>query len=212
MTILQAKQLSLNEVHRLLKIQKHSPAASFSDLLSLEPLSEFEQQELVQIREDFENYLYSEKGSEGLVKAVTAFPLMRLAGFYRSPIKISLEEDIAEITIEDEDTKITGRLDILAVNKERKIINNTPFWVAAIESKNSYITPRAGLGQLLTYLYRTLEHQETVWGLTTSGEFYQFVYMRSGNPATYQEMPTLSLMNPEAAMKLLQVFKAICQL
>lgn len=45
-----------------------------------------------------------------------------MAGFYRPPIKLSLEESIAEINIEDEDTTITGRIDILAVNKEQNII------------------------------------------------------------------------------------------
>ncbi|MEB3831070.1 restriction endonuclease subunit R [Phormidium sp. CCY1219] len=213
MTILQTKQLSLNEVHRLLKIQKHSPAASFSDLLSLEPLSEFEQQELAQIREDFENYLYSEKVSEGLVKALTTFPLMRLAGFYRSPIKISLEEDIAEITIEDEDTKITGRLDILAVNREKAMSStDVSFWVLVIEAKNSGFTVYMGLPQLLVYAFKNLSGQESEWGLTTNGMHYQFVYMQQGNPPSYQLMPELNLMNPEAAMQLLQVLKAICQL
>ena len=65
---------------------------------------------------------------EGLVKALTIFPLLRLAGFYRPPIKLSLQESIAEINIEDEDTTITGRIDILAVNKEQKIIANVFFW------------------------------------------------------------------------------------
>jgi hypothetical protein len=31
---------------------------------------------------------------------------MRLAGFYRYPVKILLEESIADIDIEDEDTKL----------------------------------------------------------------------------------------------------------
>ena len=44
---------------------------------------------------------------------------MRLARFYRDPIEIRLEEDIADIQIEDEDTIITGRMDILAVNKAK---------------------------------------------------------------------------------------------
>jgi hypothetical protein len=51
-----------------------------------------------------------------------------LAGFYRPPIKLSLQESIAEINIEDEDTTITDRIDILAVNKEQKIIANVFFW------------------------------------------------------------------------------------
>ena len=166
----------------------------------------------MQIRNDFREYLYFERVSKGLVQALTTFPLMRLAGFYRSPLKMSLEENIANIAIADEDTTIIGRLDILAINKQKKLTADIPFWVLVIESKNSLIAPRAGLPQLLTYAYKSLEYQESVWGLATSGEFYQFVNIRRGNPPTYQLMPFLTLMEPESSVMLLQVLKAICKL
>jgi hypothetical protein len=92
-------------------------ALSFDDLLCLEPLTEFEHQELAQIRKDFDNYLAEGKVSEGQVKFLIIAPLMRLAGFYQTPLTISLEEDIAEIEITDEDTTIKGRIDILIVKK-----------------------------------------------------------------------------------------------
>lgn len=211
MKTLNTKELSLNEVHRLFKFQRQY-SSSFASLLSLEPLSEFEQQELVQIRDDFDNYLIEGKVLEGMVKALTTFPLMRLAGFYRFPINIALEEHITQINIIDEDTNITGRLDILAVNKTIPTANNIPFWVLVIESKNSDIAPSAGLPQLLTYSYKSLERQSSVWGLTTNGQHYQFVYIQKGNPPIYQLMPFLNLMNPEPAIEILQVLKAICKL
>lgn len=40
---------------------------------------------------------------------------MRLAGFYDVPIRLTMEDSIA-IAVEDEDKKITGRMDILAIN------------------------------------------------------------------------------------------------
>ena len=52
---------------------------------------------------------------------------MWLAGFYQQNIKITLEENIAEISIEDEDTSIKGRMDILAVNRTKGKITATPF-------------------------------------------------------------------------------------
>jgi RNA polymerase subunit RPABC4/transcription elongation factor Spt4 len=150
MTTQNAKNLTLNEVHYLLKFQK-LPNGLFTPLLSLEALTEFEQQELTQIRNDFDSYLTEGRVFEGLVKALTTFPLLRLAGFYRPPLKISLEQDIANIVIEDEDSTITGRLDILAVNKTQITTTDTSFWVLVIEAKNSSIAPLAGLPQLLTY-------------------------------------------------------------
>jgi hypothetical protein len=210
MAILQSKNLSIGDIHRLFNYQRQYND-SFTSLLSLEPLSEFERQELLQIRTDFDNYIIESKVLEGLVKALTVFPLMRLAGFYRSPIKIALEENIADIVIEDEDTKVTGRLDVLAINKT-KLNAAKSFWVLVIESKNSEIAVSAGLPQLLTYAYECLEHQKSVWGLTTNGREYQFVYIQQGNPPIYQLMPLLNLMESERAVELLQVLKAICKL
>lgn len=210
MTTLNAKELSLSDVHHLLGFQRQY-SSSFTSLLSLENLTEFEQQELVQIRNDFDSYLSESKVSEGIVKSLTTFPLLRLAGFYRSPIKIALEENIAQINIVDEDTNITGRLDILAVNKTKKL-NNVLFWILVIECKNSEIHPSAGLPQLLTHAYKSLERQVSVWGLTTNGQSYQFVHIQQGSSPIYQLMPFLSLMESEPAILILQVLKAIGRL
>ncbi len=211
MAILQSKNLSIGDIHRLFNYQRQYND-SFTSLLSLEPLTEVERQEILQIRTDFDNYIIESKVLEGLVKALTVFPLMRLAGFYRSPIKIALEENIADIVIEDEDTKVTGRLDILAVNKAKLNSAKSYFWVLVIESKNSGIDVFEGLPQLLSYAYDCLEHQKSVWGLTTNGREYQFVYIQQGNPPIYQLMPSLNLMESQRAVELLQVLKAICEL
>lgn len=56
MTTLIAKKLTLKQVHQLLHFEELLDG-SFTSLLSLEPLTEFEQQELVQIRNDFRAYL-----------------------------------------------------------------------------------------------------------------------------------------------------------
>lgn len=56
----EASSLFLNDVHCFLKLEKLSNA-SFADFLNLEALSEFEQQELLQISSDFERYLSAGK-------------------------------------------------------------------------------------------------------------------------------------------------------
>jgi hypothetical protein len=211
MTALNAKNLTLSEVLRLLKFQK-LPNGSFTPLLSLEPLTEFEQQELIQTCEDFDSYLTDGKVSEGQVKLVSVGPLLRLAGFYRSPIKMFLEEGIADIAVEDEGATITGRLDLLAIDKNTLTTTDVPFWILVIETKNSAIDVLAGLPQLLAYAYKSLEHQTSVWGLVTNGARYQFAYIQSGTPPTFQLMPLLNLMECEPAIQILQVLKAICKL
>jgi hypothetical protein len=51
-----------------------------------------------------------------------------------------------------------------------------------IEAKNSSVEALEGLPQLLTYAYKSLEHQEAVWGLTTNGLSYRFMYLQQGTP------------------------------
>lgn len=211
MTILNARNLSLEEVHRLFGFEEQY-SDSFSNYLSLEPLAEAEQQELLQIRNDFRRYLTAGKVSEGQVKFLAVAPLLRLAGFYRYPIEIVLEENIADIEVEDEDIRIKGRFDILAISKAKHTKLQRYFWVLLIESKNSQIDISTGLPQLLTYAYKNLDNQKSVWGLATNGRSYQFVYIEQGNPPIYYLLPELNLMERERSSQLLQVLKAICQL
>jgi hypothetical protein len=210
-TTLDASNLRLEDVQRFLKLEEKLND-SITSLLSLEPLTEFEKQELLQIRNIFRSYYAAGKISEGQIKFLFLAPLIKLAGFYQPNIKITLEENIAEILAEDEDTNIKGRMDILAVNKSQEITETTPFWILVIESKNSSFNALEGLPQLLTYAYKSLEHQTSVWGLTTNGMDYQFVYMQPGNPAVYQLLPKLDITHSNSSIELLQVLKSICKL
>ncbi|MBG1242834.1 restriction endonuclease subunit R [Nostoc sp. NZL] len=205
----EASSLSLNDVHRLLKLEKLSNGL-FRDFLNLEPLTMFEQHDLLRIRSDFDRYLNAGKISEGLVKFLTIAPLMRLAGFYDVPIRLTMEDSIA-IAVEDEDKKITGRMDILAINSPQSI-TAPPFLILVIETKNSAINVIEGLPQLITYAFKSLEQQSSVCGLVTNGQLYQFVYLKRDQQSTYQLMPLLNLNESPDAIELLQVFKAICKL
>ena len=175
-------------------------------------MTEFEQQELWQISNDFLRYLSAGKVSEGQVKFLVVAPLMRLAGFYRAPLEITLEEDIENIYIEDEDTIINGRIDILAVNSSKLATNIPSFWVLVIEAKNSTIEVRQGLPQLLTYAFKSLEQQSSVLGMLTNGLRYEFVYLRNSTPPTYEILPDLILTDTERSIQLLQILKAICNI
>lgn len=210
-TILDAGSLFLDDVHRMLGFEEHLDG-TFTSLLSLLVLTEFEKQELQEIRRVFRDYYSEGKISEGEIKFLFLSPLLRLSGFYSSTIKITLEENIASIFIEDEDTNIRGRMDILAVNKTNGKTTTTPFWILVIESKNSSVEALEGLPQLLTYAYKSLEHQELVWGLTTNGLSYRFIYLQQGDPPTYQILPEVNLIDAERSLQLLQVLKAICKL
>jgi hypothetical protein len=207
---LEASQLSLNDVHRLLKLERQIEGA-FAESLSLEPLTDVEQQEILEIGHNFWRYLEAGKISEELVKFLLLSPLMRLTGFFKIPVVLTMENSIP-IEVEDEDTLIKGQLDILAVNQPDAALTATRFWILVVEAKNSAIDPWAGLPQLLIYAFKSLQQQTSVWGLTTNGRNYQFVYLKRGNPCTYQILPELSLTDTERSLQLVQVLKAICKL
>jgi hypothetical protein len=208
MTSLKARNLTLEEVHQLLGYRRQY-GHRFEDFLVLAPLSEQEQQELARIRDDFEPYLDT-KPLESVVKAMTVFPLLRLAGFYSPPIRLRIEEGIDEINIDTEDTKISGRFDIVAVNLERRSREQAAFWILVIEAKEGMAGVWAGLPQLLAYAFPSLEAQGSVWGLVTTGLDYQFMQL-TAQPPTYQLLPRLTLLEAGDLFQLLQVLKGIRQ-
>ncbi|UBF23827.1 restriction endonuclease subunit R [Kovacikia minuta CCNUW1] len=208
-TTIDAPTLSLEKVHRLLRFQRQGDQSIVS-LLRLEPLTEQEQARLEEIRRNFAIYYEESKILEGQVQFLFLSPLMWLAGFHSPRIQISLEVGIAEIETSDADTLIKGRMDILATKRLRGENETHLLWVLLIESKNSSVDATEGLPQLLTYAYRGLGQQRSVWGLTTNGMDYQFVYIQQGDPPTYQLFPKLSLLYSEQSNQLLQVLKGIC--
>ncbi len=209
-TTLDASNLVLRDVHRLLKLESNYND-SLTSFLPLETLTEIEQQKLEEFRTNFKSYYFDGNILEGQVKFLFVSPLMWLSGFYHPNIKITLEEWIANIDIEDEDTIIKGRMDILAATRVQAQPNMTALWVLIIETKKFSTDVNVGLPQLLTYAYKALGHQESVWGLTTNGMDYQFVRLQKGEPSTYQLFPKLSLLYPEQSVQLFQAMKAICQ-
>jgi hypothetical protein len=102
-------------------------------------------------------------------------------------------------------------MDILAINNTVQKASSL-FWILVIEAKNSSIEALEGLPQLLIYTSKSLEDQKSVWGLTTNGLRYQFVYLQQNNHLTYQLLPELNLLDPERSLQLLQVLKAICKI
>ena len=89
MAVTSAKNLTLEEVHRLFGFQRQY-CDSFNSLLKLEPITEFEQQEILPTRSEFDNHLTSSDVSEGQVKLIAVSPLLRLAGFFRVPLQVSV--------------------------------------------------------------------------------------------------------------------------
>jgi hypothetical protein len=209
MVTLKARQLKLQEVHSLLGYEPKLDG-KFEDYLQLPDLDSDDRSSLEAIQATFFRYLNRAKISEGQARELSVSPLLRLAGYHQPPIYLEIEEEIDRIYIEDHDTHIIGRLDIVAVRQDANSIA-IPLWILVVESKNTEASETVGVAQMLSYAYSSLERQTDVWGLVTNGLNYRFFYIHKHNRLTYQYMPSLNLLDTESARKLLQVFKAIRQ-
>ena len=210
MTLLRAKEMTLEDAQRLLGF---CPVwdGEFGDELVLVALEADELDELARLRSELLDYLTLGKMSEGQAQIVAVLPLLRLAGYSRLPIQYRVEEGIARICIEDEDTHIRGRFDIVAVNRSQVTKDQSLLWILVVESKNLEASEFAGIAQMLTYAYTSLESQSAVWGLVTNGATYQFFYVEKSleGQLIYRYMPSLSLIRKDRSRELLQVLKAI---
>ncbi len=143
--------------------------------------------------------------SEGEVKVLILSRLLVEAGYLsRADLRISLEEQVGEIEVEDGDRCIRSRMDLLISQTQDN--DRVPLCILAIEAKNSTIDVRVGLPQLLFYMQSFLTQQPTVWGLVTNGETYLFVRLISG---TFQLFPYLAVSAPSQAERVLAVLIAL---
>jgi hypothetical protein len=207
MVTLKARQLRLEEVHSLLGYEPLLDG-KFGEYLQLANLEDRDRNALEEIRANFFRYLNRAKISEGQARELSVSPLLRLAGYHRPPIYLEIEEEIDRIYIEDQNTHIVGRLDIVAVRNE-SLAGRMPLWILVVESKNAEASEIVGVAQMLSYAYSALERQQTVWGLVTNGLNYRFFYISKGDRLTYQYMPSFNLIDADSAADLLRVLKAM---
>ena len=204
-TTLKAHKLTLNDAHQLLGFSPNFDG-SFESHLNLEEVPEDDRASLHTIRDRVLHYLTLGQISEGQARELSVAPLLQLAGYHNAPIYLRIEENIDRIYIESDDLHITGRFDIVAVNRDTLNITLTPLWILVIESKNIEASEYIGIAQMLTYARTSLTQQSAVWGLVTNGSTYQFFYLSKGE---YQYMPSLSIRERDRALHLLQVLRAI---
>jgi Type I restriction enzyme R protein N terminus (HSDR_N) len=207
-TTLRAQEITLEEVERLLGFTPLYDG-QFSDFLPLQTLSAVEMAQLEKIRSNFRTYIRRGKVSEGQARQIAINPILDLAGYNQAPIELRIEEDIQRIYIEDKDTHIRGRFDLVAVNRKHETTPDQLLWVLIVESNNLAASEFAGIAQMLTYAHTSLEYQTAVWGLVTNGATYQFFHIAKGEALTYQYMPSLSLLEIDRSTYLIEVLNAI---
>lgn len=204
--VINASSLTLREVHDRFQLRRQFEP-NIGDFLQLQLLSTSQRDRLAEIRQAWERYYINGRVSEGQVNFLALSPLLWASGYVLdADLRISVEENIEEIAIDEGDTVIRGRIDAVVVRE--MVGDRLPFCVLAIESKNSMASTAIGLPQLLTYVAPFLQRQDMVWGLVTNGTEYQFVRVE---PGVYRQFRSFSLLAPDEAEAILAVAIAIRQ-
>lgn len=133
---------------------------------SLPNLTDAEKSGLADLRR---RYLYQRSLAhllESTVMLLFASPLLTLAGFYDPPFQLKAEESV-QLTLEDSEEVLQGRLDILVLKEQ--------FWVVVLESRKTTLSVWSALPQTLAYLMANPDADTPSFALVTNGDDSVFV-------------------------------------
>ena len=203
---LTASSLSLNEVMERLQFEG-AFSESFEEFLTLEPLTSVEKAGAADLQRVWQEYRFQSRTAENYVKTAGLPLLLWLCGYIAAGLQLLLEENIEPIEIDDGETVIRGRMDMLLYRQPKG--DRTALCALVIETKRGAASGLAGLPQLLTYASTFLDKQPVVWGLITNGYEYEFVRIERG---LFREFSPLSVLYPKDLELLVQVAIAIRKL
>ncbi len=169
---------------------------------NLPELTDLEKQELAQVKADYLR-LSKRPMLEPLVKMVVLSPLLKAAGFYREPFFLSAEKQI-KITSEDEETIITGKIDILVYTPQ--------FWVLVIEAKRVEYSLQVGIPQILAYMLDSPELEQPAFGFVTNGSEFRFVKLLKIDSTQYGLSRLFSIDSEEDLYTVVSIFKRLAKL
>ncbi|MBW4520299.1 MAG: hypothetical protein KME16_11440 [Scytolyngbya sp. HA4215-MV1] len=121
---------------------------------------------LDQVQQDYFDQMKRGKISEGLVKLVIIAPLLHLAGFYRAPFEVRLEEPVQLELVEAGDIW-RGRIDALVIQEQ--------LWTLVIESKGAAFGIDQAISQALGDMLANPCSTLPTYGLITNDSSYGFI-------------------------------------
>jgi hypothetical protein len=171
---------------------------------NLPELTDFEQQQLDRVKRNYLSLVERHALSENLVKMVVVEHLLDLADFYIPPFDIKDEKSV-ELTVQDEDTVIRGRLDFLVFKHQ--------LWFAVVEAKNAAISIRAAIPQTLAYMLNHPQRDRPIFGLLTNGDYFAFIKLVQPHTPQYALSEDFSLWRRENELyKVLSILKKLGQI
>ncbi len=196
-----AKNINLKTLKGKFNLQKVSDKDFFSEWQGdLPALSEFEQQQLARVQQNYTNLAEDKPFSEEAVKMVVLSPLLDLAEFYRAPFNLLTEASV-RISAEDEDVVFRGKIDVLVALEQ--------FWVLAIESKSTRFDVLLALPQALTYMFGAPDKEKPIYGLLVNGREFVFVKLTHQPTPRYARSVALSVEQDDELAQVLGILKRI---
>jgi hypothetical protein len=200
---LQAREITLSQLAENFGLTRSPEPMRFADeSIDLPGLSAAEMAVLDEVKAEFD-YLSMNDVLEPIVKMVVLSPLLRIAGFFRSPFQITAEKQV-ELVTEDEGFLVRGLIDLLVFDDR--------IWVATIEAKRSAYSLKAALPQLLSYMLTSPVDQTQVYGLVTNGNEFRFVKLVKQTKPSYQLSNMLVIDQGDDLYQVAKILKLLGQL
>lgn len=202
-TTLSAKNLNILDLKRQFGLQFTDADEFFQEWQTdLPELTAAECQLLDEVRAEYQ-HLAEYQLLEPVIKLVVVSPLLRLAGFYKPPFYLTAEQEV-KLEVQEQDTKIVGKFDLLIFTPD--------FWIMVVETKQVRYSVYEGIPQALTYMLGQPQAQRPALGLVTNGSEFIFLKLVKQPTPTYGTSNLYSLLNKTGLHEVLRILKRIAHL
>jgi hypothetical protein len=199
---LQAREVTLTHLEEDFGLIQAPTGKLFAEgTVVLPDLSAIDRSILAEVKAEF-RHLSTQEVLEPIVKMVVLSPLLRIAGFFLPPFRITAEKKV-ELVTEDEGLLVRGLIDLLVF--ENRI------WVVTIEAKRAEYSLKVALPQVLTYMLASPSTQTSVAGLVTNGSEFRFVQLTKGETPSYLLSDLLAIDRGDDLDRVAQILKYLGQ-
>jgi hypothetical protein len=200
MTATRIKDLMLRDVYDRFNLSPTKNPNFFPEWQAdFPPLDAAEREKLADIQMDY-LHLSEDVMHESAVKMVVLSPLFSLAGFYRSPFRISAEKTI-KIQEKDEGHLFRGLIDVLVLHRH--------LWVLVVESKRNTFSLEVARPQALAYMLANPNMNGPTFGLISNGVNFRLLKLVDRE---YAESDDFSLRSSADMEQLLNALRHLGQI
>lgn len=196
-------ELTLYDLEQRFELQEATDPDFFCEWqFDLPELTKTDRDRLKQVRLAYTN-LERRSVLENTVKLAVVAPLLDLASFFFPPFYVETETPV-EVTANDGETTLRGRLDVLVIRDR--------FWVLVIESKRAEFSLKVGIPQVLSYMLSDAIAQQTRYGWVTNGESFVFLKLVKDRIPQYGRSREFLLGQDAGLEKTLQIMKKLAEI